>query len=201
MAATLFAAAPAPHARPPLPVPETLAAARAGSAGAPAGSRYVPVPIRAGPEYQPPARWPLAGGAAFGGLRGALVSGHRMHLELFARGRVIVVPGGIGISGGRTTRYGSVTDALWHAPIWTLERGGVISFAPGGRLGDLFAVWGQPLSPGQLLGFDGPVRVYLNGSRWHGDPATLGLHDRDQVVLEADGYVPPHPSFVFEPSP
>jgi hypothetical protein len=32
---------------------------------------------------------------------------------------VIVVPGGIGVSGGRTTLYGNVVDALWHAPAWS----------------------------------------------------------------------------------
>ena len=161
---------------------------------------FAPVPIGAGPEYQPAARWPLAGAAAFGGLRGDVGAGARMHLELFANGRVIVVPGGIGVSGGRTTLYGFVTDALWHAPAWTLQAGGVIHLArPGLRLGDVFAVWGQPLARDRLLSFTGRVRVYVAGRRWPGDPAALVVHGGDQVVLEVGPYVPPHPSFTFRP--
>jgi hypothetical protein len=161
---------------------------------------FVPVPIGAGPAYQPAARWPLAGAAAFGGLRGDIATGQRIHLELFANGRVIVVPGGIGVSGGRTTRYGFITDALWHAPAWTLHPGGVIHLARNGlRLRDVFAVWGQPLTADRLLSFPGRVRVYVAGERRLGDPGDLVLHDRDQVVLEVGPYVPPHPVFTFRP--
>jgi hypothetical protein len=162
---------------------------------------FEPVPIGAGPEYVPPARWPLAGAAAFGGLRGDLHSGVRAHLELFANRQVVIVPGGIGVSGGRTALYGIVTDALWHAPAWTLQPGGVIQLArPGLRLGDFFAVWGEAVGPRRLLGFTGEVRAFVNGVERFGNPARIELHDRDQVVLEIGGYVPPHRSFTFTPS-
>ncbi len=40
--------------------------------------------------------------------------------------------------------YGFVTDALGHAPAWTLQPGGVIHLERSGmRLGDAFAVWGN----------------------------------------------------------
>ncbi len=178
-----------------------LALAAPGSAYASQGS-LIPVPIGAGPRYQPPARWPLAGNASFGGLGGGVQSELRVHLELFAGRRVVVVPGGIGVSGGRTTLYGFITDALWHAPAWTLEPGGVIHLArPGMRLGDVFAIWGQPLGADRLVGFAGAVRAYVNGEARQGDPASLVLRDHDQVVLEVGGYVPPHASFTFRPIP
>lgn len=81
--------------------------AAVGTPAAAAGRQFKPVPIGAGSEYQPPARWPLAGAAGFGGLRGGVHEGQRVQLELFANRRVIVVPGGIGVSGGRVTLYGS----------------------------------------------------------------------------------------------
>src|SRR2546423_448819 len=46
-------------------------------------------------------------------------------------------------------------------------------------LGDLFAVWGQPLSETRLAGFrappGGPVAAYLDGRRWPGDPRAIPL--------------------------
>jgi hypothetical protein len=179
---------------------QTIAVLLVLAAPAAADSPYEPVPIGPGAEYQPAARWPLAGAASFGGLHDDLRSGIRVHLELFADRLVVVVPGGIGVSGGRTTRYGFVTDALWHAPAWTTEAGGVIHLArPGMTLGDLFAVWGQPLERGRLVTFTGRVRTFLNGAEVPGDPAAIQLRDRDQVVVEVGGYVPPHPSFLFRP--
>jgi hypothetical protein len=177
-----------------------LVLALAGPANA--DPSLIPRPIGATAAYHPAARWPLAGAAAFGGLRGGVQSPARAHLELFANRLVVVVPGGIGVSGGRTTRFGFVTDALWHAPAWTLEPGGVIHFERSGiRLGELFEIWGRPLASHVLLDFTGRVRAYVNGVERGGDPATIPLHDGDQVVLEVGGYVPPHASFTFRPIP
>jgi hypothetical protein len=39
--------------------------------------------------------------------------------------------------------------------------------------------------------------VYLNGVRRRGDPGSVVLHDRDQVVLEVGPYVAPHASYRF----
>jgi hypothetical protein len=179
---------------------QTIAVLLALAAPAAADSPFEPVRIGPGPEYQPPARWPLAGAASFGGIHGDVGSGARIHLELFADRLVVVVPGGIGVSGGRTTLYGFITDALWHAPAWTTEAGGVIHLAkPGMRLGDVFAVWGQPLARDRLLTFTGRVRTFVNGAEVSGDPAAVELRDRDQVVVEIGGYVPPHASFTFRP--
>jgi hypothetical protein len=159
---------------------------------------FQPVPIGAGPGYHPPARWPLAGGASFGGLQTELNSERRVHLELFANRRVVIVPGGIGVSGGRTELYGHVLGALWRERAWTLAPGGVIELARDGlTLGDFFAVWGQPLGADRLLGFGGRVLTYVNGERRLGSPAGLELHAGDQIVVAINGYVVPHRSFVF----
>jgi hypothetical protein len=193
-------------------------------------SLFGPVPIGPGPEYRPPAGWPLAAGAAFGvaasaytvgsrfdakpeyrvpagwplaalgGLPGDVRSGARIHLELFANRLVVVVPGGIGVSAGRTTLYGFITDAPWHAPAWTTEAGGVVHLSrPGMRLGDVFAIWGQPLGADRMLTWTGPVRAFVDGERVSGDPAAITLSDGEQIVIEIGGYVPPHPSFAFRP--
>ena len=180
------------------------------------GPQFGPVPIGPGPEYRPPSGWPLAGGSRFDPVSidagagyqlpahgplaplGDLRAGVRIHLELFANRLVVVVPGGIGVSDGRTTLYGFITDAPWHAPAWTTEAGGVVHLSrPGTRLGDVFAIWGQPLSADRMLMWIGAVRAFVNGEAVRGDPTAITLSDGDQIVLEIGGYVPPHPSFTF----
>lgn len=161
---------------------------------------FPPTLIGATAEFHPAPRWPLAGAAGFGGIHGNVQEGARMHLELFADQKVIVVPGGIGVSGGRTTLYGNVVDALWHADAWTVEPGGVVHLAREGlTLGDVFRIWGAELGPDRLLTFRGPVRVWVNGEPRAGDPRTIELHDRDQVVLVHGGDVEVHRSFAFKP--
>jgi hypothetical protein len=100
-----------------------------------------------------------------------------MHLELFANGRVIIIPAHIGC--------------------WTRDPTGVVHFRRPGTLGEFFRAWRQRLSPTRLLSFAGVVRVYRNGGRVAGDPGAVPLRDGDEVVLEVGPYIPPHRSYLF----
>jgi hypothetical protein len=150
----------------------------------------VPTPIGVGPEYHPR---PAVHGSC---SPAPLFDGPRIHLELFARGRVVVVPAGIGVRGERRSA-GRIVAARCRGRIWTLDPSGVVRFARPARLASLFAVWGTALGQARLLGFAGAVRVYVNGALRRGDPRTLPLRDRDQVVLEVGPYVAPHRRFRF----
>jgi hypothetical protein len=125
-----------------------------------------------------------------------LRAGARVHLELFARRRVVIVPAAIGLRGARSTA-GRVVAARCRARLWTLDRTGVVRFAGRATLRDLFAVWGAPLARGRLLGFRGAVRVYVNGVLRRGDPRALALRDRDEIVVQVSGYVRPHSTYRF----
>ena len=150
----------------------------------------LPTPVGVGPPYHPPA-------AAHGACRaGSLAAGHRVHLELFALRRVVIVPAGIGVRGARL-RFGRVVAARCHATVWTTDPSGVVRFTGRARLGDVFGVWGRPLDAGRLLSFRGRVCLYRDGRVVGGDPRRLLLHDGDELVLEIGGYVPPHRSFHF----
>jgi hypothetical protein len=152
----------------------------------------VPTPIGVGAAYHPPA-------AIHATCRPAAVSaGRRVHIELFANRRVAIVPTGVGVRGGRRT-FGRIVSARCRARLWTLDPTGVVHYEARATLGAFFTVWGQRLGTRHLLGFDGDVRLYLNGRRVRGDPRTLVLHDLDEIVLEVGGYVPPHRSFRFPP--
>jgi hypothetical protein len=145
----------------------------------------VPLPIGRGPAYRPaaashvvPALACRPGGPSF-----------RVHLELFAHRRVIVVPAGIGTGAGTA------------ACVCTTAPTGVVEVSRGGRptLGDLFRVWGRRLGERRLLSFasKAPVRAYVGGRRWNGAAAAIPLEPNAQIVVELGAYVPPHATYLF----
>jgi hypothetical protein len=141
----------------------------------------IPTPIGVGPEYHPrPAVHAVCRNAP-------LHTGARVHIELLANRRVVIVPARIGLG------------PQCRARLWTLEPTGVVRFERGARLGDLFAVWGKALGRSRLLGFRGAVKLFRNGVARRGDPRSLPLQDRDELVLEIGGFVPPHRSYRFPP--
>jgi hypothetical protein len=124
-----------------------------------------------------------------------------MHIELFARRQVIVVPAGIGVAPPLVRRDAGVRGGRCSYSIRTLEPTGVVEFDPSrhARLRELFEIWGQPLSRTRLAGFSGRVRAYVRGRTWRGHPGAIPLRRHMQVVLEVGGYVPPHRFFLFGP--
>jgi hypothetical protein len=176
-----------------------VAAVAAGIAGP------VPTPIGAGPRYHPPAAPArVVRGEPVGGLRcGASSRRSGVHLELFAHGRVVIVPAGIGVAAPRRQVGAFVRPRGCSYAVRTLDPTGVVEVRRGARLtlGDLFAVWGQPLSATRLAGFStrrrSPVRAYLAGRRWRGRLGAIPLRRHAQIVLELGRFVPPHRSFRF----
>jgi hypothetical protein len=144
-----------------------------------------PWPVGPGPRYQPPAGAHSGPGLVCGPEKPSF----RVHLELFAGRKVVVLPAAIGVGSGCVY------------PLSTVGPDGVISVARGGTLtvGDLFRVWGQPLGVHSLAGFASstPVRAYVAGRRVTGPVAAIRLTPHAQIVLELGGYVPPHPFFLF----
>ncbi len=149
-----------------------------------------PWPIGVGPRYQPAAaNAAVAAGRPVGRLTCSR-SGRRfaVHVELFARRRVVVVPPGIG-RGPHGCSYPLRTDAPT----------GVVTVSRGARyaLGDLFRVWGRRLGPDALLSFPGRVSVFVGGRRFAGDPRRVPLTPHAEIVVEVGGYVAPHVSYLF----
>jgi hypothetical protein len=149
----------------------------------------VPVPVGPGPRYRP------AAVARAGRPLDTLTCGpagrtFRVHVELFANRRVVVVPAGIGVAS---------TGCVY--PARTLTPTGIIEVAAGSRLRlrDLFALWGRRLGARTLLSFRSasPARAYVGGRRFAGQPAAVPLTPGAQIVVELGAYVPPHPTFLF----
>jgi hypothetical protein len=137
----------------------------------------------------------------------ALQQRYGVHVELFVDGLVVLLPAGIGIAPPWQAQPPSVSDGACTYPVRTVDPTGVVEVAPAARpvtLGDLFAVWGQPLSAG---GF-GPWRtasgehlgVFLDGKPFTGDPRTMPLRPHAQIVLEVGSpRVVPHARYRFPP--
>lgn len=144
----------------------------------------IPTPIGFGPRYQlapgPPGTTRLA-------CERAAVPRERAHVELFANRLVLLLPKGIGL--GRGCSYATRTTQ----PI------GVIEYVPAAKptLGDLFDVWGQPLSARGFAGFRGAVSAWVGGKRWQGDVRAIPLRRHAEIVVEVGGYIPPHTFFLF----
>jgi len=166
----------------------------------------LPTPIGLGPLFHPVASNPSTDhGLSIGPLACSRSVSRRfgVHLELFAHGRVVVIPAAIGISPPLRRTGAYVVSGTCSYPVRTREPTGVIEVARSRRLtlGDFFAVWQKPLSDQRLLNFrTSPadrVRTYVAGRRYRGAPAALRLHRHAEIVLEIGKYVPPHVSYRF----
>jgi hypothetical protein len=110
-----------------------------------------------------------------------------VHLSIFIEGQPSVVPAGVGIRSN---------CIFW---LHTHDATGIIHVeAPAQRsftLGQLFSIWGQPLSSTQLLNkttdAQHQIKAYVNGQEFSGDPSTIPLTAHAVIVLE---YGPPFPA-------
>ena len=113
------------------------------------------------------------------------------------------MPAGIGIAPPRVRRGALVVSGRCEYPLRTREPTGLVEVAACARLtlGDLFRVWGEPLTRRRVLGFRGPVAAYLGPRRRRGDPRAIPLGPHAVVTLEIGTYVRPHADYAFPPVP
>lgn len=113
-----------------------------------------------------------------------------VHLELNIAGKAQVVPVDIGIDAAlwkdhSMDAYGQMNGM---SPLHTHDTTGTIHLEFGKwhpcTLGDFFAVWGEPLGPGGVLGYSGPVTMTVD-DRPSSEFGALLLQDGQHVVLTA----------------
>lgn len=134
-----------------------------------------------------------------------------VHVSLFHNGTQIAIPLAIGIvnpvigTGGVLALSGS---CMYH--LHTHDRTGLIHIenptVATFTLGDVFDIWGEPLTRSNIAGFTGPVLVYTANcavgfpficdapSVYSGDPRAIVFTQHEQITLEIGGpYVwPPY---------
>ncbi|HUN37395.1 MAG TPA: hypothetical protein VMU95_35815 [Trebonia sp.] len=157
-------------------------------------------PIGVGPRFHPPVTGPVSSACA-----ATLGPRDGVHVEVFAANRVLLLPAGIGTSPPRSLLDGRVTSARCYGSLVSLDPTGVVLVRPGARLtlATLFRSWGEPLSPTRLASFSAApgdeVTVFVNGTRWPGEPSAVPLTRHAEIVLEIGPHVPPHSSYTFPP--
>jgi hypothetical protein len=163
-----------------------------------------------GPAFRPPPAGnpAVAAGAPVGALRCERESGvvYGAHIELFARDRGLVVPAGIGIAPPLRRQGPFVLGGRCLYPLRTADPTGVVEVgrSAGARpptVGQLFMLWGQPLSSRRLGGFGAGtgsrVVAFVDGRRWRRDPREIPLRRHTQIVLELGPMVAPHAAYLF----
>jgi len=170
--------------------------------GALGGGAPIPTPIGVGPQFRiPAAPQRVLQGAPVGRFRCAASPAARVqaHAELFANRRVLLLPAGVGMAPPLKREGAYVVRSRCSYGVRTRAPTGVVEAARGtsATLGDLFRIWGQPLSLSRLAGFRGRVSAYVAGVRWRGDVRAVPLARHAQIVLETGGYVRPHRFFLF----
>jgi hypothetical protein len=182
--------------------------AACGSTGRPPASTLPPPaalvaqarPIGRGARFQPAARGPVVGSCDR-----RLGPRERVHVEVFAANRVLLVPAGIGTRPPRRFSAGRISSARCYGELVTLDPTGLVLVRPGSHpvLADLFRAWGQPLSTRRIASFPAStgarVAVFVNGRRWRVAPGRVPLARHSEIVLEVGPYVPPHRSYTFPP--
>ncbi len=150
------------------------------------------------PRSQPPATGSLASltrpidGIACSSVKTAAYRAY-VHLDLYLRGRHVGVPADIGVFPARGSQ-----PACQYA-LRTRDTSGVVHVAAPRRsaytLGQFFDIWGMPLAPGVLMGFQATpgahgqsVRAYVNGKAFGGNPRQIPLAPNAAITLE---YGPP----------
>ncbi len=135
-----------------------------------------------------------------------LSSHHHAHLAIFVNGQGRSLPLGIGIApvlGVQPTPRGDFASSSSTCFYWLHVHAtdGIIHIeSPTEQvftLGQVFAVYGQPLSSTQVGAGTGTVTATVNGQSHAGSPADIPLGQHDQVVLNVGGPIVTPPPIVW----
>ncbi len=184
------------------------AVALAGCGATQTGPSPVPAGVGMSPRYRPPPSGAAVRAAApVGGLRcsRARVRRFGVHVELLTHGRIILLPAGVGLAPPLRRCGAYVAGGRCSYPIRTLAPTGVLEVQRSARwtLGDLFALWGQPLTRRRLGGFlaapHGRVEAFVDARRWSGEPGAIPLRRHAEIYLAVGRAAPPHADYRFPP--
>jgi hypothetical protein len=138
------------------------------------------------------ARGEPVAGMSCDAMEGSRVHIHQ-HLVILDHGHPVAIPANVGQPAEKRCIYWVHT----HTPdgIIHIEAPQFRSFT----LGDFFAIWGEPLNRGQASSARAvkgqTLRVWVNGTRYTGDPAAIALAAHTDIVIEAGPPFPKPPRF------
>ena len=130
------------------------------------------------------------------------------HVSLYVKGEQIAIPAGIGVVNPiLTNNYVNFDVNKCFYEMHTHDATGVIHVhANNGKnrpltLGQLFDVWGQPLTRDNVAGQLGRVVVFVNQARYEGDLRSIVLGDHALVSLQVGSPLVAPPKFIIPAAP
>jgi hypothetical protein len=113
------------------------------------------------------------------------------HVGIYEQGKHLLIPAGIGIGPPLELLNGFVVGGSCFSWIHTHDESGIIHIeSPVQRtftLGDLFDIWGQPLSATQVGPVHGGVVGFVGGTSFNGDVRTIPLTAHAVIQLDVGG--------------
>jgi hypothetical protein len=112
---------------------------------------------------------------------------YHAHLDVFVDGQPVPVPAGLGINAGPN---GELPEhgAPGIAPLHTHDPSGIVHIeAPSDltfTLGQVFDEWGILLTSSQAGAYS-PVKVYVDGKAYHGNPDAIVLKSHEEIAVVA----------------
>lgn len=125
---------------------------------------------------------------------------YHAHLTILYQETPVPIPANIGVQ----------SSCLYW--IHTQDESGILAVGlPKGQektpitLGQFFQVWGQPLSSQKVatldVGSGQQVRVWVNGTRYHGDPNSIVLSSHKDITIEiGPPFQDPPPAYSWQPT-
>jgi hypothetical protein len=125
------------------------------------------------------------------------------HLSIFSNGQQVQVPPFIGIEPTNTYPGECLYWIHTHDASGIIHvEAGAMSAPEGGpfTLGNLFDIWGQPLTRTQVGPFKGDVSAFVNQQPYDGDLAKIPLRAHQRITLEVGKPVVPPPNYLLPPN-
>jgi hypothetical protein len=129
---------------------------------------------------------------------------HHVHISLFVDGQQIAIPRGIGMFQPDHNVFIYHQTCLYF--IHTHDDTGIIHLEPRVgqgtfKLGNVFDMWGEPLTSSNVAGYTGPQTIYVNGQLYTSDPRQIVFTPYMQITIEVgiplDGLPP---TYLFPPN-
>jgi hypothetical protein len=126
---------------------------------------------------------------------------YHAHLSLFVEGERIAIPPAVGIV-DPVIVDGFVESGGCFYWMHTHDASGLIHIEPPSdddfTLGELFDVWGRPLTAGNVAGYEGEVSVFVDGERYEGDLREIVFESRQHISLQVGRPLSPPPMYIFQ---
>jgi hypothetical protein len=113
------------------------------------------------------------------------------HLTVYVDGALRPIPAGVGIvtpvaqQTANGAFYGATRCYYW---LHVHAQDGVIHVESPNQhnytLGQFFAIWNQPLTANQIGPATGTLTVFVDGTRYTGNPATIALTSREDIQVD-----------------